>query len=205
LQSLGEPVPGLHASSATAADEAAALTDAGGTAHTYEELAGAEDAVPAGAVMYFAMNTCPAGWIPADGQIASRSSFPDLYAAIGDTYGAGDGSTTFGKPDLRGEFLRGWDNSRGTDVGRVLGSTQGSATRVLANAYFSSGGTAVGNSTHGLIGHDPGVQWVGVDFVTAGAGSFTTKRSMAPIMDSNYGNAAETRPRNVAMLACIKY
>ena len=76
---------------------------------------------PAGSVIYHAANTPPTGFLKADGSAVSRSTYSDLFAAIGETYGAGDGSTTFLVPDLRGEFMRGWDDSRGVDgkIGRA--------------------------------------------------------------------------------------
>ena len=70
------------------------------------------------------LGAVPVGWIPADGRALSRTTYAALFAAIGTTYGSGDGSTTFNVPDLRGEFLRGWDDGRGVDSGRALGSAQ---------------------------------------------------------------------------------
>jgi microcystin-dependent protein len=86
--------------------------------------AGASSPFPAGSVIYHAANTPPTGFLKADGAAVSRSTYADLFAAIGETYGAGDGSTTFLVPDLRGEFMRGWDDSRGVDSGRGFGSFQ---------------------------------------------------------------------------------
>jgi phage-related tail fiber protein len=79
---------------------------------------------PSGAVMNFAQSTAPTGWLKANGQLISRATYASLFSAIGTTYGAGDGTTTFKVPDLRGEFVRGWDDSRGVDTGRSLGSLQ---------------------------------------------------------------------------------
>lgn len=80
--------------------------------------------VPAGAVEFYAGQNAPVGWLECNGSIVSRSVYPDLFGAIGTRYGAGDGSTTFNLPDLRGEFIRGWDNGKGIDPGRELGSNQ---------------------------------------------------------------------------------
>ena len=84
-------------------------------------------AVPAGTVIHVAMNTAPAGYLKANGALVSRTTFATLFAAIGTTFGAGDGSTTFALPDLRGEFLRGWDDGRAVDSGRGIGTAQGDA------------------------------------------------------------------------------
>lgn len=69
----------------------------------------------------------PSGYSLCDGGAVSRTANPKLFAAIGTTYGAGDGSTTFNKPDLRGVVPRGLDGGRGLDTGRVLGSYQADA------------------------------------------------------------------------------
>lgn len=66
----------------------------------------------------------PDGWLKCNGEIVSRTQYVALFAAIGTRFGAGDGSTTFALPDLRGEFIRGWDDGRGIDSGRVLGTDQ---------------------------------------------------------------------------------
>lgn len=78
----------------------------------------------AGEVAFFARNTAPTGYLKANGAAVSRTAYATLFAAIGTTFGAGDGSTTFNLPDLRGEFIRGWDDGRGVDSGRAFGSYQ---------------------------------------------------------------------------------
>ena len=57
------------------------------------------------------------GWLKANGAAVSRTAYGDLFAKIGTVFGSRDGSTTFNLPDLRGEFIRGWDNGRGVDSG----------------------------------------------------------------------------------------
>ena len=80
--------------------------------------------LPAGAVQSFAMSTAPSGWLDCDGSAVSRTTYSNLFSAIGTTFGTGDGSTTFNVPDLRGEFIRGWDDGRGVDSGRTFGTAQ---------------------------------------------------------------------------------
>jgi len=70
---------------------------------------------PAGAVMPFAMDSVPAGWLECDGSAVSRTTYATLFSAIGTVFGVGDGSTTFNVPDLRGQFIRGYDHGAGTD------------------------------------------------------------------------------------------
>ncbi|MGS2725955.1 phage tail protein [Psychroserpens sp. BH13MA-6] len=73
------------------------------------------DGVPIGAVFAFPSATLPMGYLSCDGSAVSRTTYAELFAVIGTTYGNGDGSTTFNLPDYRGEFLRGLDNGAGTD------------------------------------------------------------------------------------------
>ena len=75
------------------------------TAFVQTELVGTN--VAAGAVIFAARTTAPAGYLKANGAAVSRTVYAALFAAIGTTFGAGDGSTTFNLPDLRGQFMRG--------------------------------------------------------------------------------------------------
>jgi microcystin-dependent protein len=132
-----------------------------------------------GEVCWFARSTAPAGFLKANGALVSRTTYAALFTAIGTTFGAGDGSTTFALPDLRGEFVRGWSDGHTVDSGRALGSAQtemvGPHTHSLAQ--YGSIGSGVGGST-----------WI--------AGSGTN-------IPNNIGT--ENRPRNIALLACIRF
>lgn len=77
-----------------------------------------EAKVPAGCVMAFAGGgAAPSGWFICDGHEVSRAAYPALFAAIGVTYGSGDGSTTFNLPDFRGRFLRGYLGQLSGEIG----------------------------------------------------------------------------------------
>jgi len=134
-----------------------------------------------GEVAAFARNTAPAGWIACSGQAVSRTTYSRLFAAIGTTFGAGDGSTTFTLPDLRGEFIRGWDNGRNIDTGRTLGSYQADDFKSHTHGYKVDGS---GQSGSGGYGANP-----------AGGINATTQAT----------GGTETRPRNIALLYCIKF
>lgn len=145
-------------------------------------------AAPAGCVQFFATVTAPTGWLKADGALVSRTTYADLFAAIGTTFGAGDGSTTFGLPDLRGEFIRAFDDGRGVDTGRVFGSAQASQMQSHTHT-FNSNGHGNGNGSYYPLG---GSAYPVPTVVTVSAAGGTT-------------NSSENRPRNIALLACIKY
>lgn len=144
--------------------------------------------VKAGTVAFFAANTTPQGWLKANGATISRAAYAALFAAIGTTYGAGDGATTFTLPDCRGEFLRGLDDGRGVDAGRAIGSAQGSQMQSHTHAMQSVSASA--GSGSGNLTYDSQRQSIS-DFQTRTAGGTS--------------NSSENRPRNVAMLACIKF
>ncbi|MCG9078930.1 phage tail protein [Laribacter hongkongensis] len=153
------------------------------------------DAVPPGFVGSFAMAGAPTGWLKANGAAVSRAAYSRLFAVIGTTFGAGDGSTTFSLPDLRGEFVRGWDDKRGVDNSRVFGSAQ-------ADALQGHGHELLYPYT-GAIGGD-----LGTSVQTAVTAQVLRNRAAAITDLSGFGAArasSETRGRNVALLACIKY
>lgn len=89
--------------------------------------------VPVGSVIDFAGTTPPIGWLLAAGQAVSRTTYAAAFAALGTAYGAGDGSTTFNLPDLRGRVAAGRDNMDGTDAARLnsfSGTTLGAGVGV---------------------------------------------------------------------------
>ena len=78
-------------------------------------------AVPVGSMQAFAGSSAPTGWLLCNGTTASRTTYSNLYSVIGTTYGVGDGSTTFGLPDMRGRVPMG-----AGDVGARGRSREGS-------------------------------------------------------------------------------
>lgn len=183
---------------------------------TQEKLNSSVTLVPTGAVMPFAMNTAPSGWLAANGSTVSRTTYSDLFAAIGTTYGAGDGSTTFTLPDLRGYFVRGsGTNTDGTASG-TFGAKQ--TDSVISHSHSGTTGDDSPDHTHrqkvsGNIGNggddysasnkDPKyANGIDGNYNTNGASTrhqhnFTTS-SQSP------AGATETRPKNIALLYCIK-
>ena len=98
-------------------------------AENTEALAKIADTVlPTGMVIPFAGSSVPDGWILCDGRAVSRSAYSKLFAAIGTTYGPGDGRTTFGVPDLRDRVVGGASSSN------TLASNAGSDNVTLAEA-----------------------------------------------------------------------
>ena len=146
--------------------------------------------VPAGAVIYHAANTAPTGFLKANGAAVSRTTYTALFAAIGTTFGVGDGASTFNVPDLRGEFLRGWDDSRGIDSGRSFSSAQ--TDDLKAHDHTQRPATSAGRHFH---------------IYSYSGGTWPSERDGNVIGGANTGSTggSETRPRNISLLACIKY
>jgi len=143
---------------------------------------------PPGTVIMLAATNIPTGYrlLKCNGATISRTAYADLFSVIGTTFGVGDGVNTFRLPDLRGEFLRGWDDGRGVDAGRVFGSWQTDEFRSHDHDIINTG--REGYTRGHLFYGDRGVDYINQpDNVTQKAGG------------------VETRPRNYALLACIRY
>ena len=163
---------------------------------------------PIGTVIWFGGNTAPTGYLKANGDSIPNGSgtvqgitadFSALYAVVGATL-----------PDLRGEFVRGWDDGKGTDSGRSIRSTQ--TELIKSHRHWIS---RAGVDDLNFSGSDGSpAQEYGL-FADAGGSNINDDNSypngrftrLDPQTNDN-GNGslhAETRPRNVALLACIKY
>ena len=161
-----------------------------------------------GKIEYVPFSTPPLGYLKANGATISRTTYARLFTAIGTTFGAGDGSTTFNLPDLRGEFIRGWDDGRGVDSGRVLGSLQLDSIQEHRHSGNTDGRTTEDpNTTYNLNGKT-------INGITYGASnqsgkpgynSQTTSRAVPATLTGTIRTAGETRSRNIALMAVIKY
>jgi microcystin-dependent protein len=149
-----------------------------------------------GQVSFFTMSTAPTGWLKCNGAAISRTTYAKLFAVTGTTYGVGNGSTTFNLPDLRGEFIRGFDDGRAIDSGRTFGTSQTDAMQ----GHYHNIVIRVNAGAGPYNDQVPGA---------ADGGTPTNGTAMrGPITDGGNGvprTAAETRPRNLALLACIKF
>ncbi|WP_177431272.1 MULTISPECIES: phage tail protein [unclassified Pseudomonas] len=151
-----------------------------------KELAALKSAHPVGAIIPFPKAEVPAGYLELNGSVQSIAAYPDLAAYLGTTFNKGDeGAGNFRLPESRGEFLRGWDHGRGVDAGRGIGSWQADE--------FKSHFHTTNNTSY--AGSDPTL-W---PYGDAGSGSIT-----APSVQTNTAGGIETRPRNLAVMWCIK-
>jgi len=166
--------------------------------------------VAVGTVIHVAQNTAPTGYLKANGALVNRTTYADLFAAIGTTFGAGNGSTTFALPDLRGEFIRGWDDGRGVDTGRAFGSAQSGANAPHTHGAGTYAAASDGAHTHTVPLTGAGSGGSNARFVPDGVSNTPTATSSGgahthSLSGSSASEGTEARPRNVALLACIKF
>lgn len=152
--------------------------------------------LPTSMVAPFMTEIAPTGWLECDGTAVSRGTYSTLYAVVGDTYGNGDGSTTFNLPDLRGRFLRAWDNGAGIDpdaatrtdsgdgvtTGDHVGTLQASQNKAHTH------NTTISNQTGAAYGQPAGQ-----------IGNSNAVRT------STSSGGDEARPVNINVMYCIKY
>jgi phage-related tail fiber protein len=193
---------------------------------------------PPGTIVFHCGSTAPSGYLKANGAAISRSTYSSLFSAIGVTFGFGDGSTTFNLPDLRGEFIRSWDDGRGIDSGRTFGTFQDgflpSHTHTMAHTHtipnhahqlpigWDSGSTygwsdGAGNPVHGSGVVNPvariihtnnafGTGAARIAFTESGGGGGTSSGASNETTSApSVSNSSTARPRNIALLACIKF
>ena len=173
------------------------------------------EGVPTGSVFCLAVNTVPTGYVKCNGASYSRTgTYAALFAVIGTTYGAAD-SSHFNVPDLRGEFVRGFDDSRGVDNNRQVGTSQGGENAQHNHAASSS--VSESSHTHNMRGLDLG-GGSGSVAITLGSGqsyqigygnSISSKSSGSAttgisVSTTTSNQGSEARPRNIAMLYIIK-
>lgn len=176
--------------------------------------------VPAGSIVMYAANSPPSGWLECNGASIDRTTYAALFTAIGTTFGSVSG-TVFNIPDLRGHFVRGWDNSRGVDSGRAFGSSQANQVGPHTHTASSSGST----SSDGSHTHTDSINSLNNDWATFGgsalsangaasalsplatagtssSGAHTHTLSISTTVNSNGGT--ESRPINTALMYIIK-
>jgi microcystin-dependent protein len=150
-------------------------------------------AIPVGSVIPYVGETAPTGWLVCNGANLSRTTYADLYAVCGTNFGTVNGSS-FNIPDLRGAFMRGWDNGAGIDP---------DAASRTATSFGGATGDNIGTEqADELASHDH-------DIIGGGSG-LTTDATVSPLNDGTNTASTElvggneTRPFNIAMNYIIK-
>ena len=140
-----------------------------------------------GQIIMMGSTVVPTAHLECDGAEVSRTTYANLYSAVGNTWGNGNGTTTFNLPDLRGEFLRGWDHGKGVDSGRVVGVSQEDEMK---------------SHNHPLVGNNRGTN---TNQLFA-AGLYQDDAELVASDPASIGETGgvETRPRNHAIMYCIR-
>lgn len=145
---------------------------------------GASGSNPVGTIIQSAAQSAPNGYILCDGREISRTTFANLFTVIGETFGSGDGNTTFNIPDMRGQFVRGYDPSGSVDPdgsSRGFGSIQVDALQQHIHE------TELIGSTNGSVG---------IATTTTGQQNLNSDSGE---VDNAYRTSTETRPTNIAL------
>lgn len=185
---------------------------------------------PIGTIQTFAFYSIPDGWLPCDGRSLAISEYPLLYKAIGNMFGSAS-DDDFKLPNLCGRFIRGWDSTGKVDNKRIFGSEQDDSIQIHRHEFSTSKlkVNSAGGHTHTTYASQEDVKkpslfsddismlkWLnsyGSDTgSTSENGNHThdLTATSSPIgLPTNYGEAirysGETRPKNIALLFCIKY
>lgn len=167
----------------------------------WENVSGRPDLsalIPPGTIIHYAGRTVPSGWLICNGANVSRTDYAALFAAIGTIYGAGNGSTTFGLPNLNGRFLEGttYTGSVGTYHSAGLPNITGQINKLptpWSGLLYEQNGALkpvnVGDTAY--TGHNNGSNYR-LEFDASGANEI-------------YGNSTTVQPPSMALLPCIKF
>jgi microcystin-dependent protein len=193
------------------------------------------DLSPVGTIICCCFTTAtytPPEYLYCNGQAVSRTTYSVLFGRIGTTFGVGDGSTTFNVPNLRGNFICGWDDARGVDSGRTFGTEQSSSigthghnTSIQGANHYHQGVTggvstyhyhnySVGNSSNRPL--NPGGGGTGNQGrYAANTGGISANHQHYLVtggvsaahahVAGNVSGIGESRPRNYALAYFIKF
>jgi microcystin-dependent protein len=145
---------------------------------------------PVGLILPYGGESVPTGWFECTGAAISRTTYSALYTAIATLWGVGDGTTTFNIPDLRGYFLRGWNN------GAPAGDPD-AASRTGGDHVGSSQADGLKSHTHTLTAQQA--------LYNIGGATYAWNTGGATTATSNATGGNETRPKNKYVMYIIKY
>lgn len=168
-------------------------------------VGGTGGTTPAGALVMWATPTPPTGWLICDGSAISRATFPNLFAAIGTLYGAGDGSSTFNLPDLRGRAPYGMHAS--TPGVTSMGANEGQGNPALRGPHHSHSVADPGHVHSGAVRHEYGysANYSGVpEYGPHSEDAYTTGTSYTGITVGSQGYNTPNAPAHFALHFVIK-
>ena len=177
---------------------------------------GLASGIPTGTILTFGASTPPSGFLECNGSAISRSTYASLFSILSTTHGAGDGSSTFNIPDLRGQFVRGWDNSAGVDASRAFGSSQTDQNKNHTHTTDSQSLTGSVSHLSGSLANNPGSASGIITKLSPasaiGARSSGSANASGISIDATHshtisssGGGTEARPKNIALMYIIKF
>lgn len=146
------------------------------------------EGAPTGSVMPYAGSTAPTGWLICDGSAISRTTYADLFAVIGTTYGAGDGSTTFKLPDFTDRVIQG--GTAGTYKAAGLPNITGDSSLKIGS--YTPSGCFVTSHSSNVYSYGSSMSGNKVVFNASSSNSI-------------YGNSTTVQPPALCVNICIKY
>ena len=158
--------------------------------------------IPAGTIAPFGGGTVPAGWLLCDGSTVSRTTYANLFLAVGTVHGQGDGATTFHLPDYRGRFLRGAD-----DMGTgAAGRDPNAAVRTAANAGGATGAGVGSVQADENKSHTHTTTFRSVQSLNTGGNNLrsTEEQNIGSNASTASAGGSESRPQNANVSWCIK-
>ncbi|MDD1141632.1 phage tail protein [Pseudomonas sp. TNT2022 ID233] len=160
-----------------------------------EAMIAQASALPVGTMVGFPVNKLPPGFLEIDGSVKSIAAYPDLAAFLGTAFNTGgEGAGNFRLPESRAEFLRGWDHGRGVDVGRDIGTYQADE--------FRAHNHPPGNGRPGFQSNEyPNIQTY---HGTSSAALPSYSGESVQMANTGTRGGVETRPRNLAVMWCLK-
>ncbi|MCM2376783.1 phage tail protein [Pseudomonas marginalis] len=177
-----------------------------------EALIAKASALPVGVMVPFPLGSVPPGYLEVDNSLFKDDVYPDLAAYLGKKFNLdGDARDHTRLPESRGEFFRGWDHGRAIDPGRSIGSYQKGSLVAIDNAADCVWGITVPSSANNLATTQSiaGLDSIAVtgDYVGAKLvypNNVPVSTADLPGLAGNLGSAGVTRPRNLAVMWCIK-
>ena len=157
-----------------------------------------------GKIEWFAFNTAPDGYLVCNGAAVSRTTYADLFAVIGTTFGSGDGSTTFALPNLIDKFAQG-STTVGTVKSSGLPNINGYAAPLALNPEGSGGYPLECNSSGAFYPFSNDYNCLKITNL-----EYIPHRNAGIVFDasranSTYGNSTTVQPPALTLLPCIKY
>jgi microcystin-dependent protein len=169
----------------------------------YSGFSGFDNTAPVGSVISWTLETPPAGYLECDGSWKLKSVYPTLHSILNGAYG--DSGLYFGIPDYRGVFLRGWQNTLAAPAGDPDAASRVGVDTYMTGATITSGNYVGTYQADGIISHTHPIPFVARTSDAGGTTFGSLEASVGEVTSHVNNSDTETRPKNMAVMYCIKY